>query len=124
MGGRNIDPDMMDLARHGETRPCLRRPARGRRLATVRGTPRVRGRHFATCGFNPGSGTVSRPATRTPRPGRPSPLGHPLYTAPARDKVGPLQPDNSAGIEGCTTGWNFPALVLAPKYVKGALSVN
>src|SRR3954471_23679086 len=94
MGGRNIDPDMMDLARHGETRPCLRRPARGRRLATVRGTPRVRDGHFATCGFNPGSGTVSRPATPTPRPGRPSPLGHPLYTAPARDKVGPLEPDN------------------------------
>src|SRR4051812_47848775 len=96
MGGRNIDPDMMDLARHGETRPCLRRPARGRRLATVRGTPRVRDGHFATCGFNPGSGTVSRPATRTPRPGRPSPLGHPLYTAPARDKVGPLEPDIDA----------------------------
>src|SRR3954454_19269491 len=99
MGGRNIDPDMMDLARHGETRPCLRRPARGRRLATVRGTPRVRDGHFATCGFNPGSGTVSRPATRTPRPGRPAPLGPPLYTAPARDKVGPLKPDTSTTVE-------------------------
>src|SRR3954471_23547739 len=102
MGGRNIDPDMMDLARHGETRPCLRRPARGRRLATVRGTPSVRDGPFPASGFTPGSGTVSRPATRTPRPGRPSPLGHPLYTAPARDKVGPLEPDIDA-----PTGQNF-----------------
>src|SRR5687768_7981900 len=81
MGGRDIDADVMDLARHGETRPCLRRPARGRRLATVRGTPGVRDGHFATYGFNPGSGTVSRPARRTP-PRR----------APASPRTPPLDP--------------------------------
>src|SRR3954451_2560157 len=40
-------------------------------------------------------GRAQCPAPRhgRPRGGRPSPLGHPLYTEPARDKVGPLEPD-------------------------------
>src|SRR4051795_9512885 len=44
-------------------------------------------------------GRAQCPAPRhgRPRGGRPSPLGHPLYTEPARDKVGPLKPDMAAG---------------------------
>src|SRR3954451_12822402 len=45
-------------------------------------------------------GRAQCPAPRhgRPRGGRPSPLGHPLYTEPARDKVGPLEPDMAAGM--------------------------
>src|SRR3954451_8000830 len=41
-------------------------------------------------------GRAQCPAPRhgRPRGGRPSPLGHPLYTEPARDKVGPW-PNNA-----------------------------
>src|SRR3954467_8177044 len=43
-------------------------------------------------------GRAQCPAPRhgRPRGGRPSPLGHPLYTEPARDKVGPPEPDIDA----------------------------
>src|SRR3954463_16646310 len=40
------------------------------------------------------------PRAGRPRGGRPIPLGRYLYTSPARDKVGPLKPDISAGT-GC-----------------------
>src|SRR4051794_28142552 len=53
-------------------------------------------------------GRAQCPAPRhgRPRGGRPSPLGHPLYTEPARDKVGPLEPDNSLKIEAFTISRN------------------